>query len=122
LTYNLDDLTSDIRKNRLRTHIETSGVYELTGEWDWICLSPKKFRKPHPSIWARTDELKIIVSHISDLDWAETQSLNVKNSCKLFLQPEWSRQEKMLPMIIDYVKDNPRWNISLQIHKFMDIR
>jgi len=121
LTYNLDDLTRKLQKKGLRTHLETSGVYEITGNWDWICLSPKKIRKPHPKIWSAADELKIIVYHKSDLNWAETQALKVKNSCKLYLQPEWSKHNEMLPFIIEYVKDNPRWNISLQIHKFMDI-
>ena len=122
LTYNLDDLTDKLRGHGLRTHIETSGVYEMTGEWDWVCLSPKKFRKPHPGAWAKADELKVVVYHPSDIEWAATQALKVRNSCKLFLQPEWSRQEEVLPLIIDYVRDNPKWNISLQIHKFMNIR
>jgi organic radical activating enzyme len=121
LTYDCSLLTREIKKKGIRTHLETSGVYPLTGEWDWICLSPKKFRKPEPEIWSEADELKVIIYHKSDLQWAENQALKVRNSCKLYLQPEWSKQNEMLPLIINYVKENPKWNISLQIHKFMDI-
>ena len=121
LTYNLNELTQNLKNKGLRTHLETSGVYEITGNWDWICLSPKKLRKPHTKIWSVADELKIIIYNKSDLNWAEAQALKVNNSCKLYLQPEWSRHNEMLPPIIEYVKNNPGWNISLQIHKFMDI-
>ena len=93
----------------------------MTGAWDWVCFSPKKFKAPHASVPALADELKVIVYNKSDFDWAEEFAAQVKSSCELFLQPEWSREKEMLPLIIDYVKANPRWKVSLQIHKYMNI-
>ncbi|HZY81263.1 MAG TPA: 7-carboxy-7-deazaguanine synthase QueE [Cyclobacteriaceae bacterium] len=119
--HNLSELTAALHRSNIRTHIETSGVYPLTGEWDWICFSPKKFRAPHPSVAATANELKVIVYNKSDFDWAEEHATTVSTGCKLFLQPEWSREKEMLPQIIDYVKRNPRWQISLQVHKYMSI-
>lgn len=119
--YDLSALTSALKKNGLRTHIETSGVYPLTGEFDWVCFSPKKFKSPHPSIFDKAHELKIIVYNKSDFAWAEEFADKVNNDCKLFLQPEWSKEKEMLPLIIDYVKANPEWEVSLQIHKYMNI-
>lgn len=121
LMYDLTALTSTLHENGLRTHIETSGVYPVTGTWDWICFSPKKFKAPHVSINDKADELKIIVYNKSDFEWAEMHAANVNTSCKLFLQPEWSREGEVLPLIIDYVKANPKWQVSLQVHKYMNI-
>jgi len=119
--HDLSELTKKLKHSNIRTHIETSGVYELTGEWDWICFSPKKFKAPHPSVAPSAHELKVIVYNKSDLEWAEQHAANVGKDCQLFLQPEWSREKEMLPAIIEYVKKNPRWQISLQVHKYMNI-
>ena len=119
--YELSRLTQAIKNQGLRTHIETSGAYPLTGSWDWVCLSPKKFKEPHESVYPQADELKIIVYNKSDFDWAEKEAVKVSSSCRLYLQPEWSREKEMLPVMIDYVKGHPRWTISLQVHKYMNI-
>jgi 7-carboxy-7-deazaguanine synthase len=119
--YDLSVLTQKLKDSGLRTHIETSGVYPLTGIWDWVCFSPKKFKTPHSSIFEKADELKVIVFNKSDFAWAEDFASKVREHCKLFLQPEWSKEKEMLPLIIDYVKANPRWEVSLQIHKYMNI-
>jgi 7-carboxy-7-deazaguanine synthase len=119
--YNLDLLTSELQSAGLKTNIETSGAYPLTGSWDWVCLSPKKFKAPHPSVFEKANELKIIVFNKSDFDWAEEHAAKVNDTCELFLQPEWSKEKEMLPLIIEYVKRNPRWKVSLQIHKYMNI-
>jgi 7-carboxy-7-deazaguanine synthase len=119
--YDLGALTRELKQGALRTHIETSGVYPLSGEWDWVCFSPKKFKAPHPSIFQTANELKIIVYNKSDFLWAEEFAGKVNRSCELFLQPEWSREKEMLPLIIEYVKANPQWKVSLQIHKYMNI-
>jgi organic radical activating enzyme len=119
--HNLTALTESLHAAGLRTHLETSGVYPLTGSWDWVCFSPKKFKTPDPSIVKRADELKIIVYNKSDFEWAEEFGGKVNSGCQLFLQPEWSREKEVLPAIIDYVKANPRWQVSLQVHKYMNI-
>lgn len=121
LMYNLTDLTSAIKAKGLRTHIETSGAHPVTGNWDWICFSPKKFKAPLEGIYPVADELKVVVFNKSDFAWAEKFAELVKPGCRLLLQPEWDKQNEMLPLIIDYVKDNPKWQISLQTHKFMQI-
>ncbi|MEO6168782.1 MAG: 7-carboxy-7-deazaguanine synthase QueE [Chitinophagales bacterium] len=121
LMYNLTELTNSLHEQNKRTHIETSGAYPLTGQWDWICLSPKKFKAPLPDILPVANELKVVVYHKSDLQWAETYRSQVNSHCRLFLQPEWSKEKEMLPLIVDYVKQYPQWNISLQIHKYMNI-
>jgi len=119
--YDLSALTTSLREAGLKTNIETSGAYPLTGTWDWVCLSPKKFKAPDPSVYQHANELKIIVYNKSDFAWAEEHAANVKASCALFLQPEWSKEKEMLPLIIDYVKAHPNWKVSLQIHKYMNI-
>jgi len=119
--YDLTELTSALKAEGLRTHIETSGAYPLTGTWDWVCFSPKKFKAPHPSILSQSHELKVIVYTKKDFSWAEEFAEKVNTSCKLFLQPEWSREKEMLPLIIEYCKANPQWRISLQVHKYMNI-
>lgn len=119
--YELSALTNELKAADLRSHLETSGAYPLTGTWDWVCLSPKKFKEPHLSIYPRANELKIIIFNKSDFSWAEKESSKVSPSCKLFLQPEWSKEKEMLPLMIEYVKNHPRWSISLQTHKYMNI-
>jgi organic radical activating enzyme len=119
--YELSDLTGALRKAGLRTHLETSGAYPITGEWDWVCLSPKKFKAPHTGSYKKADELKVIVYNNSDFQWAAAEAAKVRPSCKLYLQPEWSKEKEMLPLIITFVKANPRWRISLQVHKYMNI-
>lgn len=119
--YDLTQLTESLHMRKLRTHIETSGAYELTGQWDWVCLSPKKFKTPMPSTYSRADELKVVIYNRHDFDWAEFEAVKVGKGCKLFLQPEWSREKQMLPLIVDYVKAHPQWRVSLQVHKYMNI-
>ena len=121
LMWNMNFLTKSLKENGLRTHLETSGSHELSGEWDWICLSPKKFQKPLNTINPIADELKIIVQNKSDFKWAEKQRDGVSEKCKLYLQPEWSNKKEMIPIIIDYVMKNPKWQISLQTHKYLQI-
>jgi len=119
--YDLSMLTLELKKAGMRTHIETSGAYPLTGSWDWVCFSPKKFKSPDPLVPPLAQELKVIVFNKSDFEWAESYAARVNPSCQLFLQPEWSREKEILPSIIDYVKAHPRWRISLQVHKYMNI-
>jgi len=119
--YNLHELTAALHRRGIQTFIETSGAYPLTGEWDWICLSPKKTAPPQDEIYARAHELKVIVHNRDDLKWAETHAARANENCLLFLQPEWSRSKEMMPLITDYVMQHPRWNVSLQTHKYMNI-
>ena len=121
LAYNLDKLCNLFRENKLKIFLETSGAYTLSGDWDWICLSPKQNLPPDKNIYPMADELKMIVQTKSDFAWAEKNAGRVGKNCKLFLQPEWSQFEKIIPVVVDYVKTNPKWNISLQAHKFMHI-
>jgi len=119
--HDLSELTRALKKEGKQTHLETAGVYPLTGEWDWICFSPKKFKTPERSVYEAAHELKIIVFHRSDLAWAEEHAKLTNENCHLYLQPEWSRAEEMLPLIVNYVKTEPRWKISLQQHKYIHI-
>jgi len=121
LMHDLTGLTRALKDHGFKTHIETSGVYPISGEWDWICFSPKKFKSPDPVIFQRAHELKIIIFHPSDFNWAQEFRSKVNPACKLYLQPEWSRKEKMMPLITEFVMGNPEWKISLQIHKYMNI-
>ncbi|MFD1820334.1 Organic radical activating enzyme [Pseudarcicella hirudinis] len=122
LMHNLDELTKALHQAGIQTNIETSGVCEtVSGDWDWICFSPKKFKSPNPDIFRKAHELKVIVYNQSDFEWAESFAEKVSENCILYLQPEWGRQEVMLPQIIEYIKHNPAWRISLQVHKFMNI-
>jgi organic radical activating enzyme len=121
LLYNLEPLTQRLKESGLKVFLETSGAYSLSGNFDWVCLSPKKFKKPLVSVLQRADELKVIVFNKSDFEWAEQFRIQVGANCLLFLQPEWSKSEQMLPQIIDFVKENPHWRISLQTHKYMNI-
>ena len=121
LMYDLNSLTEKLRKEGFATHLETSGAYSNSGKWDWFCFSPKKFMEPLPEIPGLADELKIIVYNKSDIKWAEKYQKMVNKDCKLYLQPEWSREKEMMPLIVDYVKNNPEWEISLQIHKYINV-
>ncbi len=121
LIYNLDHLTSVLKQQHIQTFIETSGAYPLSGFWDWICLSPKKTMLPKEEIYKAAHELKIIVFNKHDFKWAEEQAEKVSENCYLYLQPEWSKRNEITPFIVEYVKQNPRWMISLQTHKYIDI-
>ncbi|MEH6308337.1 7-carboxy-7-deazaguanine synthase QueE [Olivibacter sp. CPCC 100613] len=121
LIYNLDYLTKGLREAGIKTFIETSGAYSLSGHWDWICLSPKKFKAPLPDVIAAAGELKVIVFNKSDFEWAEKYASQIPVDRKLYLQPEWSKATEMTPLIIDYVKEHPKWEISLQTHKYLNI-
>lgn len=119
--YNLESLTSAIQKLNIKTHLETSGVHEITGDWDWICFSPKKFKKPLPEIYKVADEIKIIVSNKHDLKWAEEHAIQLNSNCKLFLQPEWGKRDSLIPIILNYIRENPQWSLSLQTHKYIGV-
>ena len=121
LSYDLNYLSKKAREKNLETFIETSGAYKMSGKWDWICLSPKKQKPPVPENYKHADELKIIVFDDDDLLWAEECSKKVSKDCKLYLQPEWSTKEINTPKIVDYVKKNPKWNLSVQLHKYLHI-
>jgi 7-carboxy-7-deazaguanine synthase len=119
--YDLTTLITRLKSHSIEIAIETSGTYSLLGEIDWYCFSPKKFKEPIEEAFTKANELKVIISHPSDFEWAENQVFKLPADCKLYLQPEWSKQERFLPLIIDYVKKHPKWRISLQTHKFMNI-
>jgi organic radical activating enzyme len=121
LMWNMDFLTSELKNAHIKTHIETSGAYPLSGSWDWICLSPKKTKLPLSPIYKVANELKIIIQNKQDFKFAEEQAAKVSEKCELFLQPEWSKREIMTPLIVDYVMKNPQWKISLQTHKYLNI-
>lgn len=121
LMYNLSELTADLKKEGLSVWLETSGAHPFSGTWDWVVFSPKKFKAPHPSIYEHADELKIVVFNKSDFAWAEEHAAKVGPACKLYLQPEWSKENKMNDLIVEYVKEHPQWRISLQTHKYLRI-
>lgn len=121
LMWNMGPLTASLKKSGLKTHLETSGAYPLTGDWDWVCLSPKKRMLPLSELYPQADELKVIVYNNSDLAFAEEQAAQVGPDCKLFLQPEWSRKDTAMPLIVDYVMKHPKWKVSLQTHKYLNI-
>lgn len=123
--YDLSLLTKLLKEKGIATFLETSGAYPITGEWDWVCLSPKKNQQPLPGNYAKANELKVIVHNKHDLVWAEEQAekvLSLKTAdCRFFLQPEWSKRKEMMPLITDYVMQHPKWNVSLQTHKYLGI-
>jgi len=119
--YDLSALVDNLQKNGKEVAIETSGCYALKGDVDWYCFSPKKFKPPVEEAYEKADELKVVIFHKSDIAWAEEHARKINPKCKLYLQPEWSKEAQILPLIIDYVKENPKWNISLQTHKYMNI-
>jgi len=121
LMHDLSELTKEFQADGFKTHLETSGAYPLSGNWDWICLSPKKFKAPLPGISSKADELKVVIFNKSDFDWAEKYADQVSPNCKLYLQPEWDKAAQMTPLIIDYIKANPKWELSLQIHKYINV-
>ena len=119
--HDLTDLTSVLNKNGFEIAIETAGVHPLKGHIDWYCFSPKKFKAPIEEAYSKANELKIVIAHPSDFEWAETHAQKVGPNCKLYLQTEWEKQDRLLPLIIDYIKRNKKWKISLQSHKYMQI-
>lgn len=119
--HNLSALTLALKEKGFTIHIETSGVYPLQGTVDWVTLSPKKFKECIPENFEKANELKMVVFHPSDLKWAENMAQFVKNDCKLYLQPEWGKQKTITPLIIEYIQSNPKWRISLQTHKYLNI-
>lgn len=121
LMHNLDTLCKTLHKQGFRTHMETSGSSPLSGQWDWITLSPKKFKAPLPEVCSQAHELKVVIFNKTDFAWAEKYAAQVNKHCKLYLQPEWSKAAEITPLIIDYIKDNPQWELSLQIHKYINV-
>jgi 7-carboxy-7-deazaguanine synthase len=121
LMWDMNPLTAELKNQDCKTHIETSGAYKLTGFWDWICLSPKKNKLPLQEVYDQAHELKVIVFNKHDFVFAEDQAQKVNPNAILFLQPEWSKKEEMTPLIVDYVMKNPKWRVSLQTHKYLNI-
>ncbi len=121
LMHNLNELTYALKQQGLQTNIETSGSHPLTGTWDWICLSPKKFKAPLPEILPLANELKIVVYNKSDFAWAEKYAALINPTCKLYLQPEWDKANEITPLIVEYIKANPMWELSLQMHKYINV-
>lgn len=119
--WNMAPITDQLHSEGMAVHVETSGAYPLTGKWDWICLSPKKTMPPREEFYAAAHELKVIVYNKHDLKWAEEHAAKVGEQCRLFLQPEWSRRDQVMPMITEYVMNHPRWQVSLQTHKYLGI-
>ena len=121
LTWDMTNLTKGLKEKGAKIHIETSGAYKLTGEWDWICLSPKKLKLPTEEVYKKANELKVIVYNKADFKFAEEQAAKVNKDCILYLQPEWSKSDKVIPLIVDYVMEHPKWKVSLQTHKYLNI-
>lgn len=121
LMHNLDVLTAALQAKGFETNIETSGAHPLSGSWNWICLSPKKFKAPLPEILPLANELKVVVFNKSDLEWAEQYAALVSPGCRLYLQPEWDKASVVTPLVIDYIKQHPQWELSLQIHKYIHV-
>ena len=121
LLYNLDALTTALKKVGFEVNIETSGSSPMSGKWDWVCLSPKKFKAPLSESIAAASELKVVIFNKHDFEWAETYAQQVPASCKLYLQPEWDKANEMMPSIIDYVKTHPKWELSAQLHKYIQV-
>lgn len=121
LLHKLDALTDALKNQGFKTHLETSGSSPLSGIWDWICLSPKKFKAPLPELIQAANELKIVVYNKSDFAWAESFVSAISPDCKRYLQPEWSKAQQVTPLIIEYIKENPLWELSLQIHKYINV-
>jgi 7-carboxy-7-deazaguanine synthase len=121
LMHNLDELSSALQLKGFETNIETSGAHPLSGSWNWICVSPKKFKAPLPEILPLANELKVVVFNKSDFEWAEKYEALVSPTCKLFLQPEWDKAAEVTPLLIEYIKQHPKWELSLQIHKYINV-
>jgi len=121
LLYNLDALTTALKKVGFEVNIETSGSSPMSGKWDWVCLSPKKFKAPLTESIQAASELKVVIFNTHDFEWAETYAKQVAPNCKLYLQPEWDKANEMMPLIIDYVKTHPKWELSAQLHKYIQV-
>lgn len=121
LMHQLDGLTSALQAHGFETNIETSGSHPLSGSWNWICLSPKKFKTPLPEILPLANELKVVIYNKTDFNWAESYAGKVSPNCKLYLQPEWDKRQEITPLIIEYIKQHPQWEISIQMHKYIDV-
>jgi 7-carboxy-7-deazaguanine synthase len=121
LMHDLTMLTNDLQTQGFETNIETSGSHPLSGSWNWICLSPKKFKAPLPEIFAQANELKVVIFNKHDFAWAEENAAKVAADCKLYMQPEWDKREQMMPLMIEYVKANPQWQICVQMHKYINV-
>lgn len=121
LLYPLGVLTSSLRDAGLEIFLETSGTHPFSGEFDWVCLSPKRQMPPLAEAYGRAHELKVIIQSEDDFAWAEENARKVGRYCRLYLQPEWSVFENIMPAIVEYAKHNPKWSISTQTHKFMKI-
>lgn len=121
LMHQLGPLTHALKQAGFETNIETSGSSPLSGDWDWICLSPKKFKAPLDEVIVKANELKVVVFNKHDFEWAEKYAALVDSNCKLFLQPEWDKAAEMTPLILDYIQANPQWRLSLQVHKYLNI-
>ncbi|MDB5201463.1 MAG: 7-carboxy-7-deazaguanine synthase [Ferruginibacter sp.] len=121
LLHNLDALTKCLRDEGLETNIETSGSSPLSGSWDWICLSPKKFKAPLTEVIMAANELKVVVFNKSDFAWAEKFAAEVAPTCKLYLQPEWSKHDEVTALMVEYIKQHPQWELSLQVHKYINV-
>lgn len=121
LLYNLDPLTNALKAAGFETNIETSGSSPMSGHWDWVCLSPKKFKAPLEENISLASELKVVVFNKHDFDWAETYAKQISPSCKLYLQPEWDKAAQITPLVIDYIKANPKWELSAQLHKYIQV-
>ncbi len=121
LMHDLTALTAALQAKGFETNIETSGAHPLSGSWNWICLSPKKFKAPLPSVVPFANELKVVIFNQSDFEWAEKYAAIVSPSCKLYLQPEWDKASIITPLIIEYIKQHPQWELSLQIHKYINV-
>ncbi len=121
LMHPLNELTTQLREAGLACHLETSGSHSFSGTWDWVCLSPKKFKAPLPESLQKADELKVVVYHPSDFAWAEQYASAVGKDCKLYLQPEWSKADNVTPLIVNYIKEHPQWELSLQLHKYINV-
>ena len=121
LLYNLDALTAALKKAGFEINIETSGSSPMSGNWDWVCLSPKKFKAPLSESIAAASELKVVIFNKHDFEWAETYAKQVPASCKLYLQPEWDKANEITPLIIEYIKANPNWELSAQLHKYIQV-
>ena len=121
LLYNLDALTTALKKAGFEVNIETSGSSPMSGNWDWVCLSPKKFKAPLTESIEAASELKVVIFNTHDFEWAETYAKQVSHNCKLYLQPEWYKSNEITPLVIEYIKANPKWELSAQLHKYIQV-
>jgi 7-carboxy-7-deazaguanine synthase len=121
LMHDCKALTDALKEKNIQTNIETSGAYAITGNWDWLCVSPKKFKPPLASVLEKANELKVVIFNKSDFAWAEQHAAQIGINCKLYLQPEWSKHDEMTALIVEYVKNNPQWEMSIQMHKYINV-